>query len=202
VDYPKLGLPLPLELVNTTFVSSGQPCDALGSPADLDAWFCANAEHVPALRSAATTADLDRFRSLRRALRRILSAVADEAPVSIADIETLNAYSAAAPQFVQLDWLRPGPRLTLVSTADATSTALAAVARAAIELLAGPDLKRISRCHGPGCVLFFLREPRRRHWCSPACGNRARVARHYSRHRPARAVGRPEREAANSAKLA
>jgi predicted RNA-binding Zn ribbon-like protein len=53
-------------------------------------------------------------------------------------------------------------------------------------LLAGPDASRIRACQAPGCVLFFLAERRRRDWCSPACGNRARVARHYRRQRQRR----------------
>jgi len=64
------------------------------------------------------------------------------------------------------------------------ASAAASVARASIELLASPDRERICICQAPGCVLFFLKEGRRRHWCSAACGNRARVARHYARHRP------------------
>ena len=36
--------------------------------------------------------------------------------------------------------------------------------------------------HAPGCVLYFVQDHPRREWCSTACGNRARVARHYDRH--------------------
>nr|WP_137969774.1 CGNR zinc finger domain-containing protein [Streptomyces antimycoticus] len=35
---------------------------------------------------------------------------------------------------------------------------------------------------GPNCLLFFVKHHARREWCSPACGNRVRVARHYRRH--------------------
>jgi predicted RNA-binding Zn ribbon-like protein len=35
----------------------------------------------------------------------------------------------------------------------------------------------------PNCVLFFIKDHPRREWCSPGCGNRARVAHHYDRHR-------------------
>ncbi len=42
--YPRLDLPLPLELVNTHFASGGKPVDALATPDDLDAWLRANAE--------------------------------------------------------------------------------------------------------------------------------------------------------------
>nr|WP_083986585.1 CGNR zinc finger domain-containing protein [Frankia sp. EI5c] len=39
-------------------------------------------------------------------------------------------------------------------------------------------------CAAPGCPLFFVKHHPRREWCSAACGNRARVARHYARQRP------------------
>jgi predicted RNA-binding Zn ribbon-like protein len=181
MDYPSRALPLPLELLNTTFASGGQPRDALTSPADLDAWLDANAEHFPTRPSKATAADLARFRDLRAAARRIFSALVEATQPSTEDIELLNRSSAAAPRFARLDW-QAAPRLTLATHATASASALGIVATATIELLAGPDRTRISRCQAPGCVLFFLREPRRRHWCSPGCGNRARVARHYARH--------------------
>jgi predicted RNA-binding Zn ribbon-like protein len=33
----------------------------------------------------------------------------------------------------------------------------------------------------PGCVLLYVSDHPRRQWCSNACGNRARQARHYRR---------------------
>jgi len=191
MDYPRLGLPLPLELVNTTFASAGQPRDALTTPEDLGAWLRANREHFGKLPTVATTsADLDRFRALRETLRRIVGAVAASSRPAATDIALVNRLSAAAPRYAHLAWLQRGPRMTLNETADATTSLLGGVARAAIELLTGSERERISRCQAPGCVLFFLREPRRRHWCSAACGNRARVARHYRRYaRPRRTSG-------------
>ncbi|HLU55261.1 MAG TPA: CGNR zinc finger domain-containing protein [Pseudonocardia sp.] len=46
-----------------------------------------------------------------------------------------------------------------------------------------PGRRAAAGCHGPGCVLYFHRDHPRRGWCSAGCGNRARVARHYERHR-------------------
>ena len=33
------------------------------------------------------------------------------------------------------------------------------------------------------CVQYFVKDHPRREWCSAACGNRARVARHYTKRR-------------------
>src|SRR5919109_564196 len=60
----------------------------------------------------------------------------------------------------------------------------AAVARSAIELASrGED--RLSVCGAPSCGMLYLREHPRQVWCSKACGNRARVARHAARQRRA-----------------
>ncbi|MEB3963026.1 CGNR zinc finger domain-containing protein, partial [Streptomyces kunmingensis] len=58
----------------------------------------------------------------------------------------------------------------------------AALARAALAFLTGPDRQRLRACHAPRCVRYFLKEHPRQEWCRPSCGNRARVARHHERH--------------------
>ncbi|MBZ9643780.1 CGNR zinc finger domain-containing protein, partial [Streptomyces sp. PSKA30] len=59
----------------------------------------------------------------------------------------------------------------------------AVLAQAAIAFLASPDRQRLRACHAPRCVRYFLKEHPRQEWCTPSCGNRARVARHHERHR-------------------
>ncbi|MEE4545372.1 CGNR zinc finger domain-containing protein [Streptomyces sp. V4-01] len=61
----------------------------------------------------------------------------------------------------------------------------AALARAAITFLAGPDRARLRACPAPRCVRYFVQEHPRQEWCKPSCGNRARVARHHARKRAA-----------------
>jgi predicted RNA-binding Zn ribbon-like protein len=64
---------------------------------------------------------------------------------------------------------------------------LAPVAAAAAELLSTGDRARLRRCSAEGCGRWFYDVSRngRRRWCSMArCGNRAKVAAHYRRHRP------------------
>ena len=188
--YPHLDLPLPLELVNSRFASRGQLVDALATPEDLDAWLQTNAERLEVDLSdvsvtRATPALLDRFRLLRAAVHDSLAAAIEAAPPSPAAVQLLNEAAAAAPRFPRLDVRDGAYHLHMVDGADSEAVVLASVARATMDLLVGPDLGRLRRCSGPGCVLFFLRERRRREWCSDACGNRARVARHYEHHRQA-----------------
>ena len=52
---------------------------------------------------------------------------------------------------------------------------------AVIDRPGAPDFSP-PRVHAPGCVLYFIKDHPRREWCSTACGNRARAARHYARH--------------------
>jgi predicted RNA-binding Zn ribbon-like protein len=68
---------------------------------------------------------------------------------------------------------------------DGPDGVLARIAEEAVDLFAGPLRADLRVCRGPGCVLYFLRDHPRREWCSAGCGNRARVARHYHRHRSA-----------------
>jgi predicted RNA-binding Zn ribbon-like protein len=183
--YPRLGLPLPFELINTAFADAGQPYDALASTQDLSEWLRVNREQfgVP-LPAASTTADLMEYRQLRQALRDAFTATVNGVSPNASDLTLLNKISARAPQFAQLDWTRKTRRMRMDNVSEnAHVNALGTVARSAIELLSGPDVDRIERCHRPGCVLLFLKDRRDSQWCSATCGNRARVARHYARSR-------------------
>lgn len=63
---------------------------------------------------------------------------------------------------------------------------LAPVAEATADLLVTASPRRVRRCEGHECVLFFYDVSKNgaRRWCSmAACGNRRKVARHYQRKR-------------------
>ena len=50
---------------------------------------------------------------------------------------------------------------------------------------AGSGLEKVRECEAADCVMLFRPAHPRRRWCSPTrCGNRARVARYYQRHKP------------------
>jgi predicted RNA-binding Zn ribbon-like protein len=181
--YPRLDLPLPLELVNTRFASSGRPVDALETPTDLDAWVEANIDRFQTSPPRATPMLLERFRALRAALAQLLGAAINGSALPPLAVQQINDLSAASPRVVRLDLDADRYQRRIVDLAGPEAATLATVARATIELLAGADRARLRRCGGPGCVLLFLSDRRSRAWCSDACGNRARVARHYVRHR-------------------
>jgi predicted RNA-binding Zn ribbon-like protein len=185
--YPWRGGPLALELANTVFAQDGEPRDALTTKDELASWLDANATSFADHARAAASGQLERFRELRDAVRELLRSVIEATEPPAAAIQHVNELSAAAPRFPRLAWICDQLDVELVTTAPAGAEVLAIVARATIALLGGRDRERLRVCAAPGCVLFFLQKRRRRDWCSSACGNRGRVARHYRRHRSAAA---------------
>jgi predicted RNA-binding Zn ribbon-like protein len=105
---------------------------------------------------------------LRDAVRGLFDAAVRGGAPPAGAVDLVNRL-AAAPA---LRWGRGGPRL-------AAEPAAAAVARSAIELVAGG---RLQACANPRCVQYHLGDGGR-DYCSAACGNRARVARHEQRAR-------------------
>jgi predicted RNA-binding Zn ribbon-like protein len=82
-----------------------------------------------------------------------------------------------------LTWSPSGDPVLRQEPATDGDPLTAALARAAIAFLASPERQRLRACHAPRCVRYFLKEHPRQEWCKPACGNRARVARHHERHK-------------------
>jgi predicted RNA-binding Zn ribbon-like protein len=179
--------PLALELHNTLYASRGELIDGLESPDDLRAWLAAIADRLPARARDAEASRHPDFLALRDAVRDALHAALEGKPVPAAALEVVNGAAARAPVSPLAVMGADGPPRaeTRYHSADATDVALATLAADAIELLTGPDPERLQACGAPGCVLMFLKEHPRRKWCSAACGNRVRQARHYERTRRA-----------------
>ncbi|MBB4854122.1 putative RNA-binding Zn ribbon-like protein [Mycobacteroides chelonae] len=55
------------------------------------------------------------------------------------------------------------------------------IARQAVDFFGGPHRHQLRACLASHGVLHFAKELPRREWCTPKCGNRARVKRHYER---------------------
>jgi predicted RNA-binding Zn ribbon-like protein len=182
--------PLPVRLMNTLWADRQGLHDDLADVERLRAW----AERVGlAGADRIGPEDVPAFRRLRDAVRRIAAHVTDDdRPATTvgsgdlaAALAVLNLDAASCTPELVLDdagrlalrW-HPGPR-------DA-DRARAELALAAARLLGGEEAGALRACRGPGCVLYFRKDHPRRGWCSAGCGNRARVARHYERHRARR----------------
>ncbi|UWP80518.1 CGNR zinc finger domain-containing protein [Dactylosporangium fulvum] len=185
---------LSLSLVSTIrHDGDGGVADDLDTVAGLSDWL-AVAPDLGAEPPAATEELRQRVTELRAAIRSLFArAVRPLEPSradakNLIDVETalarLNA-AAAGLGPPTLQWPPGGaPRLIYPITAtNAEGRLLAALAEAATGFLAGPDVTRLRACPAPRCVRYFLQGDPRQAWCKPSCGNRARVARHYQRHR-------------------
>jgi predicted RNA-binding Zn ribbon-like protein len=179
--------PLAIELHNTLYASRGQAIDGLAEADGFKAWLTGIEKRLPPGGSGEGPA-LEELKELRAAVRRALRAVVDGRSPPREAIETLNRASARAPRSPAARWRRgaaPRPE-PLIHTGDRADVVIAALAVDAIDLITGPRRDEIRACGAPGCVLLFLKDHPRREWCSNACGNRARQARHYERIRERR----------------
>ncbi|MEV4314582.1 CGNR zinc finger domain-containing protein [Actinocrispum sp. NPDC049592] len=126
---------------------------------------------------------------LRRAIRALFAhAVHPDPPAKDDDgrlsldiaLRQLNKAATGVLRAPQLVW--PDEVEYRETFADESHQLLAEIARSAIDVLSGPDRKRLKACPAPRCVKYFLQAHPRQAWCKPSCGNRARVGRYYQRH--------------------
>ena len=148
----------------------------LGSAGDLGAWL----EAEGALESgerAEVSLRLVEFVTLRASIRELLDASIGGGPFPAAAVERINEASARVPRVVRL---APDGAADTPLSAGPTPLLLARIAWSAIELLGDPD-RSPRRCGA--CGSYFEATRSDRVWCSNACGNRTRVARHQARRR-------------------
>ena len=176
------GEPVPVRLMATIWADTDGVHDDLAGPPDLDEWL--DAIGVVRHGVAATRVEFRRARALRDSVRRLAAFVTgDDRPAAasaVSDVrqalETVNAVVRELP-VPRLVMHEAGLELATGSAASPATAALAEVAAEAQQLLTSGSMLRA--CHAPGCVLYFAKTHPRREWCSVACGNRVRAARHY-----------------------
>jgi predicted RNA-binding Zn ribbon-like protein len=189
--------PLPLRLMNTIWADRLGGHDALTSTANLATWLAA-AYPAPGdtgvgpagSRPRISREDLNRFRALRVALRRVAQmltgdtrpAAGPNTPSIGRAVADINDAAASAPAWPQLVYRAGELSRSSAGRAGPGRRALSDIARQSIDLFTGEDRDRLRACFAPGCVLYFVKDHPRRQWCSTACGNRVRAARHYRRH--------------------
>ena len=178
--------PLPIRLASTVRAGADGVNDDLRTTAALDEWL--DAAGIDRAGTHATERELAQARALRDALRRLAGYVTrDTRPAAAsamtdvaAALDLVNATAAEvpAPRLVLLDGrLEAGAH----QGPSPAATGLARVAEQAVALFGGEEAGRLRACYAPGCVLYFTKTHPRRAWCSVACGNRVRAARHYQR---------------------
>ena len=204
---PLLGEPLPVDFMNTIWADRTGVHDALRTDEEVWGWLRtiqprlapsdAAVDHWLRVGTPSDLGDAGRpLRLLRDALRRLAAEQtgdprpAAESAIPMADeaLSVLNRTAAAAPRWSSVQATATDAMTASTSTDASPGTAVAALlAERAIDLFTGDIRGDLRACLAPGCVLYFVKRHPRREWCSTACGNRARAARHYQRHRTAHA---------------
>ncbi len=149
----------------------------IDGPADLGSWLEVATTLTPE-RVDEVTLRLPEFIELQAAVTGAFDAAVRGAALPVPAVERLNEVSERVPRVLRLD----GDEASQEPLgASATARTLAEIAWSAIELLGGAGRSPLRRCGA--CDRYFITTRPDRRWCSNACGNRARVARHHARRR-------------------
>lgn len=174
--------PLSVRLVNTQYLLRGQSVDLLDSAESALDWLQSQDDLTELGVAQLTEPDLNRTQLLALdELRDALTALfRSDRPLPDEPIATLNTLSRLGPHWTEID---PRGRRTTRYQGSPLSTTRAMIAADGMNLLS--QAGRVRQCSAPSCAAFFVADRPRRQWCSAACGNRARVARHYQRQQAA-----------------
>ncbi|WP_413334538.1 CGNR zinc finger domain-containing protein [Brevibacterium sp. GP-SGM9] len=179
-----LGDHLAVDFANTIKVVDNSTIELIGSVEEFHDWHEAEPADLPTV--VLTSEGLRELRSLRDCALRLLHAACDDRTFPQADIATINEAIEIGGTLRLLGPTAGTSRLQSASESgfDALAGRLAA---AVVDLLAREDLANLALCPAPSCGQLFHRARPNQMWCSPGCGNRARVDRH--RHRRMSAAG-------------
>ncbi|OKJ78059.1 CGNR zinc finger domain-containing protein [Streptomyces sp. CB02460] len=177
--------PLAVEFTSSWHYEAGALIDEIGTPHGLARWVDA---YRPRLGMDVSTPaelgapDVTAALAVREAVRHLLDALVDggRPPAASLDLVTERARGV---QRAAVGWPEAGPRLEWPDGVRVMDIVGAQVCASATRLLTSPRRELLRRCPAPSCVLFFSALRTGQQWCSPACGNRARVARHSARTR-------------------
>lgn len=187
IEFPLTGEPLVLDLINTRPQTASGTVDLLSTPACLRAWLDVEADRLTTSvgGAAVTAADVAAVRAVREQAATAVDRARQGKRPPAATLRALEAAQRAAPAYRELGWDGTAVTSTPRRTGSLGVRVAAALAEAAIDLLADTAAVTAVRvCEAQDCVLLFLPAHPRRRWCSAArCGNRARVARYYERHK-------------------
>ncbi|GAA2135075.1 CGNR zinc finger domain-containing protein [Kitasatospora kazusensis] len=174
-----------IKFANTRYSVRGQLREGIGTPEELSGWLAAESLALGLEPGAASIGEREvaAFLGLRAAVRSVLRTATEGQAPAPEDIAVLNAAAATVPSWPELTVSGDTYAVVERTGGGYTDSALAALARDAIAVLGGSLRPELRACHAPGCTQFFVREHPRQEWCGPACGNRARAARHYRKQR-------------------
>jgi predicted RNA-binding Zn ribbon-like protein len=172
-----LGEPLAVDFANTVRRSGWHYRELLEDGGDVASWSQRQAGRVPVLAARTAQARLAEIRAVRDDVFALLLAAARGGSPPSDPVGRINARARERPVVKQLGEPGAEPFTLVVGDPDPVDELLARVAAGAIELT-GTANSGLALCDAPSCGQFFLRDRTNQRWCGPACGTRARVARH------------------------
>lgn len=179
--FPLTGEPLALDLLNTRPAGAG---DLLADRAGLAAWLAVEGDRLGRVAEVGE-AEVAAVHAVREAAGPLLEAARRGERPPDGPLDALNGILAAAPAHRELYWSAlTGPMASPHREAAPAARLAAELAEAVVDLLTDPRVASVRACEAEDCVMLFLPAHPRRRWCvASACGNRARVARYYARHK-------------------
>jgi predicted RNA-binding Zn ribbon-like protein len=140
---------------------------------------------IGARDSAAARRSLQSLLHFRNALFRVLSALAaGQRPVR-EDLEAVEIAVLGALRSAHLIQESQTFEWAIRQSESPMKTPLARIALSTLRLLQGADLARLRECQRCSWLFVDRSKSHGRRWCrADACGNRARVARHYRTRAP------------------
>ena len=178
-----LDLDSALEFLNTLDLDDGELVEHFNEPADAGAWFIRRGLVHPDTKTAWDTADLDRVRQVRAAIRDVVDSIVEHRRPKPRSVELVNrTLEARRPARLECDGtaVRIGHRHAATPVQDA----LAVIAEAIVDELAAGRPERFRICANDRCRwTFYDSSPTgRRRWCDMStCGNQAKAARHRAK---------------------
>lgn len=175
-----LGDHLALDFANTVRVENGQTLELLNTPVDLVRWLELEPAPLPEVHGV-FLAELVEFRTVRDAACAVLHAAATNHPLPSEPVGLINTCVRFNGVVRLLGSTHGSASHQPAAGVGGVKAVIGVCAAAVVDLVAREDLANLAVCHAPGCGQFFHRTRPNQRWCSPGCGNRARVDRH--RHR-------------------
>ncbi|MGW2278286.1 CGNR zinc finger domain-containing protein [Streptomyces sp. NPDC001770] len=174
-----------MEFTSSWHYESGILVDEVSTPQGLAHWIAVHRSRL-AMSAAEPigigTDDVTSALTTRSAVRDLLDALIDRTAPSQAPLGLVTT-AARTLHRAELAWPAGGPRLVWPEESTTLEKVTAQVCASAVRLLSSPRGLLLRRCPAPSCVLFFSALRKGQQWCGPACGNRARVARHSAKSR-------------------
>lgn len=176
-----LGEPLAVDVANTVRRRGMTYVDLWRTGDDVVTWARLQHGRVPVPEGPAVEARLDDLRAARDDVFAVLLATASGVRLPEDVTARVNERARAFVVVRQLTDTAGHVEAHAVDPTNPVDELIGRCTGAAIDLVGGADHAEVGFCDAPSCGQFFMRERPNRRWCGPACGARARVARHARR---------------------